>query len=117
LRFVVATGRPSRHGAQELPSRGAMQHLEPLVVLFLLPVSIGIASGLCLRTPKNAALVATLGSALAVYLCLEVRDPTGTWTWLAAFLVLPLPIAFALAAVLICCGRTHARRRHGRHGQ
>jgi len=93
-----------------------MRQLEPFVVLFLLPVTIGIASGLCLRETKTAALVATLGSVLAVYLCLEVRDPSGTWTWLAAFLVLPLPIAFALATVLICCGRTHARRRDGRHG-
>ena len=93
-----------------------MRQLEPFVVLFLLPVTIGIVSGLCLREAKTAALVATLGSVLAVYLCLEVRDPSGTWTWLAAFLVLPLPIAFALAAVLICGGRTHARRRDGRHG-
>jgi Na+-driven multidrug efflux pump len=93
-----------------------MRHLEPFIVLFLLPVTIGIVSGLCLRATKSAALVATLGSVLAVYLCLAIRDPNGTWTWLAAFLVLPLPIAFALAAVLICSGRTHARRQHGRHG-
>ena len=94
-----------------------MRPLEPLVVLFLLPVMIGIASELWLRDAKNASLLATIGTILAVWLCLEVRDPDGTWNSLAAFLVLPLPVAFALAAALICHGRSHGRRQHGRHEQ
>jgi len=89
--------------------------MEPFVVLFLLPVMIGIVSELCLRDTRNASLVATLGSVLAVYLCLELRNPGGTWNWLAALLVLPLPIAFALSAVFICYGRAQGRARHGRH--
>ena len=92
-----------------------MRQLEPLVVLFLLPVLIGIASELYFRDTRHASLVAMLGATVAVYLCLEVRDPGGTWNGLAAFLVLPLPVAFALAAVLICYGRIQTRRRHGRH--
>jgi hypothetical protein len=92
-----------------------MRHLEPFVVLFLLPVMIGIASQLCLRGTKNAALVATLGSMLAVWLCLEARAPDETWNWLATLLVLPLPIAVALAAVLVCHGRAHSRGQHRRH--
>jgi uncharacterized membrane protein len=93
-----------------------MRHLEPFVVLFLLPVTIGIVSELWARDTRNASLIATLGSIVAVYLCLAVRDPDGTWTWLAAFLVLPLPVALALAAVLLCHGRARAHRRHGRNG-
>ena len=91
-----------------------MRHLEPWVVLFLLPLLIGIGSELWLRNARRATLVATLGAIVAVVLCLELRDPGGTWNALAAFLVLPLPIAFALAAVLVCHGR--ARRRHPRAG-
>ena len=91
-----------------------MRHLEPWVVLFLLPLLIGIGSELWLRNARRATLVATLGAIGAVVLCLELRDPDGTWNALAAFLVLPLPIAFALAAVLVCHGR--ARRRHHRAG-
>jgi len=87
-----------------------MRHLEPLVVLFLLPMLIGIGSELWLRNAKTASLVATLGAIVAVCLYLLLRDPGGAWNALAAFLVLPLPIAFALAAVLACHGR--ARRRH-----
>ena len=92
-----------------------MQQLEPLAVLFLLPVLIGIASELYFRDTRHASFVATLGSIVAMYVFFELRDPNGTWNWLAAFLVLPLPIAFALAAVLICYGRVQTRRRHGRH--
>jgi hypothetical protein len=89
-----------------------MRHLEPWVVLFLLPLLIGIGSELWLRDARRSSLVATLGAIVAVVACLELRDPGGTWNALAAFLVLPLPIAFALAAVLVCHGR--ARRRHRR---
>jgi len=93
-----------------------MRHLAPLLVLFLLPVLIGIGAELWLREVKPASLAATLGSALVVYLCLAAGAPDATWNWLAALLVLPVPIAFALAAVFICYGRTHARRRHGGRG-
>jgi hypothetical protein len=88
-----------------------VRHLEPLLVLFLFPVIIGIASQVRLRDARKASLVATLGSILAVYACLEARDPDGTWNGLAAFLVLPLPIAFALVAVFICHGHPPARPR------
>ena len=89
--------------------------MEPLVVLILLPVLIGVAAEMFFRDTIRASAVATIVSPTVVYICLTTLDPGGTWNWLAAFLVLPLPIAFALAAVLICYGRVQTRRRHGRH--
>jgi ABC-type polysaccharide/polyol phosphate export permease len=47
---------------------------------------------------------------VVVYLFLAFRDPEGTWNWLAALLVAPLVIAFALTAVFICHGRLQGRR-------
>ena len=89
--------------------------MEPLLILFLLPALIGIVSEWVFCDTKNASVAAMIGSALLVYLCLMVLDPGGTWNWLAALLVLPLPIAFALTAVVIFDGRSQARRRHHRH--
>ena len=62
--------------------------MRAFVVLFVLPVLIGIASER-----------------------LHVFDPAGTWNWLAALLVSPLVIALALASVLFCFGRPPKRRR------
>jgi hypothetical protein len=55
-----------------------------------------------------------LGAALVVLLSLTAGEPDGTWNWLAALLVMPLPIAFALLAVVLCYGRSQVKRRHGR---
>jgi hypothetical protein len=93
-----------------------MRHVEPFIVLFLLPALIGVAAERWLSGVKNAALAATVGTIAVVYVALELRDPGGTWNWLATFLVLPVPVAFALAAVLIRYGRDHARERRRRHG-
>jgi peptidoglycan/LPS O-acetylase OafA/YrhL len=88
-----------------------MRHLAPFVVFLLLPMMIGIASGLWLRNARRASLVAAFGSVLAVGLGVEAGDPDGSWHWVAALLVLPLPVAFALVAAFVCHERTHARRR------
>jgi hypothetical protein len=86
--------------------------VQPLVVLFLLPVLIGVASEMLFRDTAKASLAAALASPLVVYLCLVTLDPDGTWNWLATLLVSPLAIAFSLASVLICFGRAHPRRPH-----
>ena len=86
--------------------------MQPLVVLVLLPVLIGIAAELLFRDARKASCAAALCVALVVYLCLRAGDPGGTWNWLAAVLVMPLPIALALAAVVLLYGRAHGRRRH-----
>jgi len=90
--------------------------MEPVFVLLVLPVLIGIVSELVFRDTRHASLAAAITSVLAVWLCVRGRDPEGTWDWLAALLVSPLPIAFALAAVLICYGRRDARHRQRHNG-
>jgi hypothetical protein len=88
--------------------------MQPLFVLVLLPVLIGVASELLFRDARKASLTAMLGVALVVCLWLQAGDPNGTWNWLAALLVMPLPIAFALIAVVLCYGRSQVRRGHHR---
>jgi hypothetical protein len=90
--------------------------MEPLTILLLFPVAIGIAAQLVFDDARKAACTATLGSALAVFVALYARDPGGTWNWLAALLVLPLPVAFALAAVVLCYGRARRPRKGGGPG-
>jgi len=85
--------------------------MEPFFVFFLLPVAFGILAELLLRDTKHASLLAGIVSTLVVYLSLEVRDPSGTWNWLATLLIAPLVIAFALTAVFVCYGRMHDRKR------
>jgi ABC-type polysaccharide/polyol phosphate export permease len=90
--------------------------VEPLVVLLLLPVLIGIVSEALFRDTTRASCVATFASPLVVYFCITYLDPHGGWNWLATLLIAPLAIALALAAVMVCFGRTHVRRRPHRDG-
>ena len=85
--------------------------MEPFAVLVLLPTLVGVASELLFRDALQASLAAALVSALAVYGCLELFDPGGTWNALAGFLVSPLVIALSLVAVLTCFGHLEGRRR------
>jgi hypothetical protein len=90
--------------------------MEPLAVLVVLPVLVGVAAELLFRDTSRASLAAAVLSSLSVYACLAALDPGGTWNWLATFLVAPLAIAFSLATVLTCFGylegRRHPRKRH-----
>ncbi len=90
--------------------------MEPLIILVLLPVLIGVVSERLFADTTRAALAAAIGTAVLIYTSLQLLAPDDTWNGLAALLVSPLPIAFALGAVVICCGRSHARRdkRRGR---
>lgn len=88
--------------------------MEPLFVLFVLPVLVGVASELYFRDTTHASLTATLVAPCVVFICISARDPGGTWNWLATLLVSPLAIAIALATVLICFGRLHERERDHR---
>lgn len=90
--------------------------MEPLVVLFVLPVLVGVASVVLFRDTTKASCVATFASPLVVFACLSAFDPDGTWNWLAALLVAPLAIAFALAAVMVYYGRSQVRERQRRNG-
>jgi len=73
--------------------------MRAFVVLFVLPVLIGVASERLFRDTTRATLAATLAAPSVMYLCLNVFDPAGTWNWLATLLVSPLVIALALASV------------------
>ncbi|HEX8012532.1 MAG TPA: hypothetical protein VF814_16600 [Casimicrobiaceae bacterium] len=90
--------------------------MEPLVVLILLPVLIGVAAELVFRDTIRASAVATIVSPTLVYFCLIGLDPGGTWNWLATLLVSPLAIALALAGVMVCFGRAQVRKRPRRNG-
>lgn len=91
--------------------------MEPLVVLFVLPVLIGAASVALLRDTIRASCAAALGAPVIVFCCLRALDPDGTWNWLAALLVAPLAMAFALAAVMLCAGGSPLHKRHPRNGR
>ena len=86
--------------------------MRAFIVLFVLPVLIGIVSEKLFRDTTRATLAATLAAPAVMYLCLHTFDPTGTWNWLATLLVSPLVIALALASVLFCFGRPPKRGKH-----
>jgi hypothetical protein len=90
--------------------------MKPFVILLVLPVLIGIASEFYFRDAKKASLAAALGSGIVVIFGVIVLDPAGTWNWIAALLVSPLPMAFAVVTVLFCYGRLQMRRRNHGHG-
>ena len=89
--------------------------MEPLAVLVVLPVLVGVAAELLFRDTSRASLAAAVMSSLSVYACLALRDPGGTWNGLATFLVSPLAIAFSLATVLTVFGHREGRHRNHRH--
>jgi len=86
----------------------------PLVVLVVMPVAVGIAAALVLRDVRRASLAAALLSTVILYGCLLALNHGGEWTAFATFLVSPLTLAFALAAVLTVLGhgQLHPRHRH-----
>ncbi|HZI84541.1 MAG TPA: hypothetical protein VFF44_11555 [Casimicrobiaceae bacterium] len=90
--------------------------MEPVFVLILLPVLIGVGAEMIFRDALRASLSATLVAPAVVYVSIMALDPGGTWNWLASLLVAPLAMALALAAVMVCFGRVHARKRPPRTG-
>lgn len=89
--------------------------MEPVAVLLVLPVLIGVAAERLFREARYAMLAASLGAALVVALCVKLLDPIGGWSWLAAMMVSPLPIALAVGTALICHGHADSRRRRRGH--
>ena len=85
--------------------------MEPLVVLILLPMAVGALAEAVFRDAKRASLVAAFGAALGVGLAVQLLDRNESWSWVAALLVSPLPIALAIATVLFWYGRTTKRMR------
>jgi NO-binding membrane sensor protein with MHYT domain len=90
--------------------------MKPILILVFLPVLVGVVANALLRNIRSAALGATIGAPIAVFLCLRALDPDGTWSWLAALLVAPLVIAMSLVTVLLWFGRSRARTRSSWNG-
>lgn len=88
--------------------------MEPVLFLFVLPALAGIMSELIFRDARKASIAAIVGSVLIVCAGINSLDSEQTWNWLATILVLPLPITFALAAVVVLYGRSHIRRHRER---
>ena len=90
--------------------------MKALVLLLVLPVLIGFASEMIFRDAKRASFAAALGSGIVVVLGVIVLDPAGTWNWVAALLVSPLPMALGVVTVLYCYGRLQMRKPNHGHG-
>jgi hypothetical protein len=90
--------------------------LSAFLVLVILPVAVGVAAEVLFREPRRASLVAVIATAVVTCLAVLVLDRGDTWSWIAGLMVLPLSIALAVAATLVCDGRMHPPPRHaGRH--
>lgn len=90
--------------------------MEPLLVLILLPVLIGVAAELIFRDTTHASFAAALACPLAIFVCLEYLGRDDRMSWLATLLVSPFAIAFSLVAVLVSYGRAQARKRDRSRG-
>ena len=84
--------------------------MKPLLVLFLLPVLIGVVSALAFRSMRKASFAATVAAPSLVGLCVVAVDPHDAWSPLGSMLVAPLVIAVAVITVLLCTGRAHVRK-------
>ena len=89
--------------------------MAPLLVLVILPVMIGALAEATFRDAKRASLAAAAGAALAVGVAVQALDRNESWSWIAAVLVSPLPVALAVGTALFWWGRTHSRRREHRN--
>jgi hypothetical protein len=79
--------------------------MKALLVFFVLPTLIGMASIALIRALRAASLAAAIGAPLVVFLCIEALDPDDAWNWIAALLVSPLVMAIAVITVMLCCRR------------
>jgi hypothetical protein len=80
--------------------------MKALLVFFVLPTLIGMASIALIRALRAASLAAAIGAPLVVFVCIEVLDPDDAWNWLAALLVSPLVMAIAVITVMLCYRRS-----------
>jgi hypothetical protein len=85
--------------------------MQPLLVLVVMPLVVGVLAAVTLRDTRRASLAAALVSTAILYACLSTLNPSGEWTVLATFLIAPLTLAFALLAVLLTFGHGHLQRR------
>ena len=87
----------------------------PLLVLVVFPVLVGLAAEYVFRDARRAALAAAVGAMGVTCISVQFLDSTETWSWLAALLVAPLPIAFAVGTAIFWYGHLDSHRRPRRH--
>lgn len=85
--------------------------MQPLLVLIVMPLVVGVLAAVTFRDTRRASLAAALVSTVILYACLSTLNPSGEWTVLATLLVLPLTLAFTLLAVLLMFGQSPPHRR------
>lgn len=90
--------------------------MEPFAILVLLPVLVGAVAEAAFRDARRASFAAAIGTGLAVVVAVQALDRNESWSWIAAVLVSPLPMALAVGTALFWWGRTHSRRRRRSHG-
>jgi len=81
--------------------------MKALIVLFVLPTLVGVASKALIQEIQGASLAAAIGAPIVVFACIGMIDPEDGWNWLAALLVSPLVIAVAVITVFLCYRRAH----------
>ena len=85
--------------------------MQPLLVLVVMPLIVGVLAAVTFRDTRRASLAAVLVSTVILYTCLSTLNPSGEWTVLATLMVSPLTLAFTLLAVLLMFGQSRLRRR------
>ena len=88
--------------------------MRAILVLAIVPMLIGLAASLVAREARHASLVAGAASAVFVFIATRIADADFAIGWLATLLVLPLPVAFTIATVAFCSGRSP--RPRGKRG-
>ena len=89
--------------------------MRAVLVLAAAPVLIGLVASLVSSDARRASLLAACATGLFVSLAIRLTDADAAIGWLATLLVLPLPVACAIATVAFCVGRGERRSRGREH--
>jgi len=84
--------------------------VKPFLILFAFPVLVGILGETIFRDARKGSLAAALGAIAATFAFVQVLEPRGSWNWIAALLVSPLPMAIAVAVAMFVHGRKRSPR-------
>jgi hypothetical protein len=86
--------------------------MTPALVLVIFPVLVGILAEAIFRDARRSSFAAVAGSAAMTLLAVLVLDTGSAWNWLAAIMVLPIPISIAVSVAQFCYGRLGRSPRH-----
>jgi uncharacterized membrane protein len=89
---------------------GRRVFVKPLLILFALPVLVGILGEILFRDARKGSLTAAIGAIAATFVFVQLLEPSETWNWIAALLVSPLPMAIAVAVAMYVHGRKRSPR-------